>query len=221
MEGHAKALALAILGNDVQEDPYRERTFNILFELTKAQIEAGLGKMQVLRATPLPGEIWSGSGGTNSGRAIALEVLRRGGHIVRFGHGTPLSFIQSPEINGLVETGVSSSFSGDRGIGEDMAQNAPTSLYIPGSLRSPCAASTAIRSSSGFRSTARSAASAPGPMWFMPHPAVGISPACAFAALDIVYLDWQLRVAEALNDLPIELVCQPHPEGLLRAIRIL
>ncbi len=35
---------------------------------------------------------------------------------------------------------------------------------------------------------------------------------------DVVHLDWQLRVAEALHDLPIDFICQPHPEGLLRGV---
>jgi hypothetical protein len=33
---------------------------------------------------------------------------------------------------------------------------------------------------------------------------------------DVTYLDWQMRVAQALSEMPIELTCQPHPEGLFR-----
>jgi hypothetical protein len=31
---------------------------------------------------------------------------------------------------------------------------------------------------------------------------------------DSVYLDWQLRVAEALQAMPVDLVCKPHPDGV-------
>ena len=31
---------------------------------------------------------------------------------------------------------------------------------------------------------------------------------------DLVYLDWQMRLVERLNELPIELICKPHPEGI-------
>ncbi|MEJ2374211.1 MAG: hypothetical protein P8Y71_01975, partial [Pseudolabrys sp.] len=34
---------------------------------------------------------------------------------------------------------------------------------------------------------------------------------------DVIYLDWQLRVAEVLRSLPVELVCQVHPEGYFRS----
>jgi hypothetical protein len=34
---------------------------------------------------------------------------------------------------------------------------------------------------------------------------------------DPVHLDWQLRVAESLLSLPLDLICQPHPEGLFAA----
>jgi hypothetical protein len=36
---------------------------------------------------------------------------------------------------------------------------------------------------------------------------------------DAVTLDWTLRLAQALHELPIELVNRPHPEGLLRGRR--
>jgi hypothetical protein len=32
---------------------------------------------------------------------------------------------------------------------------------------------------------------------------------------DAIHLDWQMRVAEFLRGLPVEFVCQAHPEGLL------
>ena len=34
---------------------------------------------------------------------------------------------------------------------------------------------------------------------------------------DPVHLDWQMRVAEFLNTLPVDFVCQAHPEGLFGA----
>ena len=33
---------------------------------------------------------------------------------------------------------------------------------------------------------------------------------------DAVALDWNLRIAEALVRMPIDLVCKPHPEGALK-----
>jgi hypothetical protein len=33
---------------------------------------------------------------------------------------------------------------------------------------------------------------------------------------DPLQLDWQMRVAEALGRMPVDLVCKPHPEGLLK-----
>jgi len=32
----------------------------------------------------------------------------------------------------------------------------------------------------------------------------------------VAYMEWQMRLVEALQRLPIELACKPHPEGLLR-----
>ena len=36
---------------------------------------------------------------------------------------------------------------------------------------------------------------------------------------DVIYLDWQLRLVEALQNMPVNLMCKPHPEGLLRGQR--
>ena len=54
--------------------------------------------------------IWSGSGGLYAPRAIGLEVLRRGGDVIRFDHGTPKGFVRAVEANNLVEFAVSSEF---------------------------------------------------------------------------------------------------------------
>ena len=36
---------------------------------------------------------------------------------------------------------------------------------------------------------------------------------------DTVYLNWQMDLAENLNKLPIDLICKPHPEGLMEGKR--
>jgi hypothetical protein len=51
---------------------------------------------------------------------------------------------------------------------------------------------------------------------YTPLPLLGFRQVVPAYLPDPVNLDWQMRVAAMLKDLPIDLVCRPHPEGLLK-----
>lgn len=163
----------------------------------------------------LPRHLWSATGGKPAARAIGLEVIRRGGHVTRFDHGgsTPLVEVIEPTVLG--ELSVSTEFVvGTKASAQAVEAMRPerfTSAYRhvtvrgldgdPGLARLPLTsdrrptrrkvvyASTILR---GFRQY---------------HPPLLADP---------VYLDWQLRLAEMMQAMPIDLLCKPHPEGLLR-----
>ena len=40
-----------------------------------------------------------------------------------------------------------------------------------------------------------------------------------YSLSDPVYLDWQLRLAETLSEMPLDLLCKPHPEGVFSGLR--
>ncbi|MCX7353292.1 MAG: hypothetical protein NTY59_00380 [Alphaproteobacteria bacterium] len=167
----------------------------------------------------LPKTLWSGSGGNYMARAIGLEVMRRGGQVLRFDHGGSTGMIATPDPLTLRETSVSTEFV--------VASDAVAAL---------CRAQDAAQPVRGLRQAAilagagephlRSAVA-------LPPRASGARPKVVYATgalygfrqlippvlRDPVYLDWQLRVAETLNSLPIMLLLKPHPEGIFRGKR--
>ena len=209
-------LAETLLGDAVQDEPYRARALALLQAVAKPHLDKAVGDMAGLRSITLPDEIWSGSGGLYAPRALGLEVLRRGGKVVRFDHGTPRGFVRSGEFTALLELAVSSEFVLSTEGAAEICLDDPAARLPPGRQ------TARVRGASGDPTFAAIPMSrkdrekrARPRVVYAPTQLLGFRQLLPAQAPDVVYLDWQLRVAEALRGLPISLICQPHPEGLL------
>jgi hypothetical protein len=213
----AESLALAVLCNVVLEEPYRTRTLVLLQSMAQPHLALAVRDVQALRYAQLPKTLWSGTGGLYAQRAIGIEVLRRGGDVVRFDHGKPKGFVEACEIDALVEFAVSSEFVVPT---EDAA--AMTRRYSDEGLL-PWMRHPRIRGIGGDPTFARLPAKPVSHnssrrlrVVYAPTQLLGFRQLLPVQTADVVYLDWQIKVGQALSALPIEFTCQPHPEGLFR-----
>ncbi len=213
----ASALAHVIVGDGVLDAPYRRRAFDLVEATARVHLEKALDDMAALRAVRLPDEIWTGSGGLYAPRAIGLEVLRRGGRVRRFDHGTPREFVATAEVTALLELAVSSEF-----VLATPEAAAICRSQIDDGLLDP-AHPVAINGAQGdpvfSRVPARRPARPAGErrrVVYAPTQLLGFRQLLPALPPDAVYLDWQMRVAETLRDLDVDFVCQAHPEGLLK-----
>lgn len=201
-------------------EPYARR----LRHLIKAQCVVILriaaedlaGLAQIKR---LPHELWSGSGGFYPSRAIGLEVLRRGGEVTRFDHGGTTGMVAVDGTFALLQLSVGSRF----------VMMTPGTARIAKATRAPFLASRLRRceivGSAGDPSiralplTTRRAPAGRRKVIYAPMLLRGFAKAILTIFPDVMYLDWQLRLAEMLASLPIHLLCKPHPGGILRGRR--
>jgi hypothetical protein len=215
LEGPASELADALLGHAVLEEPYRQRALALLRAVAAVHLRRAVHDMAGLRALSLPDEVWSGSGGLYAPRAVGLEVLRRSGRVIRFDHGTPRGFMRSSEYTALLELAVSSEFVlATEGAAKICREDTLVGRQYPigvmrGALGDPTYAAIPAHGARRVRSKRLRVVYAPTQL-------VGFRQLLPVQPPDVVYLDWQLRVAEALTAMDVELTCQPHPEGLFK-----
>jgi hypothetical protein len=207
----ARELALTILGAAALDEPYRDRAGQLVEAVAQVHLSKAARDMAALRQASLPQEIWTGSGGLYAPRAIGIEVLRRGGRVRRFDHGTPREFVATAEMTDLLELSVSSEFT------------LPTEAAAAICRREMQAQAGSVTISGGhgdpvFRRVpaqrARDASGAKLRVVYAPTQLLGFRQLVPALPPDPVHLDWQMRLAEFLNTLPVDFVCQAHPEGL-------
>lgn len=212
----ARALAEAAVGAALLDEPWRERALHLVRAVAVAHLRKAATDMAALRLIGLPTDIWTGSGGLYAPRAIGLEVLRRGGRVRRFDHGTPRGFVRAGETTALLETSVSSEFMlttehAARICRDDMA-TAPIPGAAPVTL-SGARGDPIYRRLPAHRSRVRGARRLR--VVYAPTQFLGFRQLVPALPPDPVHLDWQMRVAERLNALPgVDFICQAHPEGL-------
>ncbi len=216
-DGMVSDFADALLGTVIADDPYRARARDLLQAVTSVQVRKAARDMAALRQVALPNEIWAGSGGVHASRAIGLEVLRRGGTVVRFDHGKPRGFVERREIDTVIEFSVCSEF-----VVSTSGVARLTELYSDRDLIT-WRSHPQIRGMGGDPVFARvppgrrdKPASHRLRVVYAPTHILGFRQLIPAQLPDPLQLDWQMRVAEALKRLPVGLVCQPHPEGVLK-----
>ncbi len=218
LEEHLPALAEILCGEILSEEPYRARALALLKATAHPHLAKAGRDMAALRALPLPHEVWSGSGGLHAPRAIGLEVLRRGGRVRRFDHGTPRGFVASSDYTALLELAVSSEFVlATEGAAEICRADTAGRLEQTRGVVQGASGDPTYAAIPAYRT--RRAGTARPRVVYAPTQLLGFRQLLPVQPPDVVYLDWQLRVAEALRDLPIDFICQPHPEGLLRDVQ--
>ena len=184
----------------------------LIDSITRASIT--LGKLQNL--TDLPSSIWTGTGAAYPGRALGLEVLRRGGEVWRFDHGGTAALSQAHMQFSFNELAVSSRYIMPTKMSamSEMIKNAVSltqdmrKVEVHGHDGDPGldVGKAAFRHSKPARRRVLYVSTA---FYGFYQTSTPILPG-------VPYLEWQLRLVEALNLLPVALTCKPHPEGLLR-----
>lgn len=197
--------------------PMRARLLGLVRpKLAQYLAKAASDMAALARIRQLPRRLWSGSGGNYPARALGIEVMRRGGETVRYDHGGSTGMTDGPDSLALRETAISTRFV------------APTEA-----VAALCRAQAAARPVRGFPPPVISSGAGDphmrGAMTLPPRPR-NAQPKVVYATgalygfrqlippvlRDPVYLDWQLRLAEALAALPIDMLLKPHPEGIFR-----
>lgn len=210
---HATAIARALMPKTTVMEPYRQRLQTALETLVESNLAECLRDMQGMRGVRLPAEVWSGSGGLYAPRAVGLEVLRRGGRALRYDHGTPRGFVGTPEPTSLLELAVSSDFLLTTSAAADICrqQNQSAAPAVRCNVRIGGLDGDPAFTGLPLRRTRRR--SRRPKVVYAPTQLLGFRQLLPVQQPDVVYLDWQLQVADALRALPVELVCQVHPEG--------
>jgi len=167
----------------------------------------------------LPEAIWAGTGGGYASRAIGLEVIRRGGTVRRFDHGGSNGLIDCPESFALIELFPSTEYvAATSQAAETIIESGGPKLLAP-------LAETKIIGHHGdptykkvpiFRKLHKGSKLR---VVYAPSALIGFRHPFHNLLQDTVYLNWQMDLAESLNKLPIELICKPHPEGLMEGKR--
>jgi hypothetical protein len=173
-------------------------------------LETAWRDVRALEHARLPGVLWSGTGGNWPARALGIEVLRRGGTMRRFDHGCGFATVLDPLGAGLIELCVSTEF---------VAATPALAAVVRKQVGAECP--VRIEGGHGDPHYRRS----PGPIrtrnkrprvMYVTGAIMGFRRLWPLKVSDFGYLDWQLRVARALQTLDIELTFKPHPEGLFR-----
>jgi hypothetical protein len=209
----ARALARILLGDDVPEEPLTGRTLRLLETMAVPHLGRAMRDIAALREAALPSRIWSGSGGLYAPRAVGLEVLRRGGEVVRFDHGKPKGFVESRDFDAVVEYSVSSKFVVATEATAEISRRYSDLDLVPWRKN------IAIEGLDGDPTFASIPAKRPARsgklrVVYAPTQLLGFRQLLPVQQPDVIYLSWQMQMVEALCALPVEFICQPHPEGL-------
>ena len=143
--------------------------------------------------------------------------MRRGGEVTLFAHGGPAGLADLHEVLSFTDLCVANRYvAPTEAVAELIRDSRALSCIAP--YRRP--EIVGLDGDPQFRRVVRTSSRAPAPrprVVYAPtlvrgHIAQHIPPLLPAA----VYLDWQLRVAETITAMAVDLLCKPHPEGALK-----
>ena len=164
----------------------------------------------------LPREVWLGTTGRMPARVIAVAARRRDGRVTSFDHGGGLFLGRIGPAAIIRELAVI-----DRIVvaTEALATLGRRALPFP----VPAVAQEVLPA--GGDPTFRRICTGEPPstnrrrVMYLPTPLRGFRQLLPPLLPDVIALDWHIRLAKTLSELPIELVVRPHPEGALPGSR--
>lgn len=211
-------LADVITFDDLSGD-ITERLRDIVRPQLRDSLAQAASTLAALRAAPrLPQSVWTGTGAGGPGRAIGLEVLRRGGEVWRFDHGGTAALSDAYAPFAINELCVSSHV-----VMPTPAIAATEKMEKAKALAAPIRSSEILGhdgdpgldvGATAFRDTRRERPRRR--VLYVSTAFYGFYQTSTPVMPGVPYLEWQIRLVEALQKLPIDLTCKPHPEGLLR-----
>lgn len=213
----AQQLTSAFAGCVPLHEPLAARYRAVVLRAANEALGKAATDLAGLALIHMPSEVWAGAGGAYASRVVGLEARRRGGKVVRFDHGGTVGMTSHPESAAVVELSTATRYVMPS---QPLATNVADALeLLPIDLRPQLAA--------GSGDPTFGAAPPPRPplrgrkrrVVYCPSLLFGFRRHAVATVPDAIELDWNLRVAETLVALPIDLVCKPHPEGILKGHR--
>lgn len=192
-------------------DDIEHNRISLLLGLMRNLAQLAESDLASLRDERLPDEIWTGTFGKWSSRAVGLTVLERGGKVVSFDHGGSVATANTPARFQIVEICGGAHFS----VCSPMAADITRTALLP-----PDVSSTRIIAGPGdpsFKSVALPARPMQSKRRVVYATTIYRGDRQFHWALlpDPVYLHWQRQVLLSLKRMPIDPLFKPHPEGLL------
>ena len=164
----------------------------------------------------LPDRIWIGSSGYYPSRMVAQEVTRRGGSVTSFEHGWGagcesvaqiLAFGDLSFVNQYVAYTTASAAKLAAHRANEIALLGKTTQYVGG---------RGDPSMKELRLTRAASPAGKPRVLYAPTITLGLRQMTPPLPADPIYLQWQFAICEALDALPVDFVCRPHPEGFFR-----
>ena len=167
----------------------------------------------------LPKKIWIGTGESYNNRLLAISVRRNGGKVTGFAHATGATLTASYHRLYQGEFAVVNNFIEISDFAKDI-YFADIIRAFP-SLESRLKIFTLsenIRYVHNQKNSSRSSKTRPVVMYLstMLNP---LTRGECFSE-NMQYIDWQLRLTDMLDKMNIDLICQPHPEGVFSDKRL-
>ena len=164
----------------------------------------------------MPRAIWAGTGGYRPARAIRIEARRRGIPVTGFDHSAAAGFIAEREPLTLAELAVSDRFTvTSRGVLRMLTSDGNPSL-LPNISRAEIVAGAGDPSFAWSLPPRDRVKNRTPRVLYVSGAFVGFRQRIPPRIPDVVKLDWQLRLTEALQTMAIELKTQMHPGGVLQ-----
>ncbi len=199
---------------------YRERLEQLINPLiTPALLKAVNDLAGMRQLKKLPEKMWSGSGGYYPARAVGIEVRRRGGQVTRFAHGWFAGMAGVTHSIAFSELAVSDRYVVETPTGASCLKSASENGAMVNCAVADIIGHTGTSALAALELERPGRANSPPQVIYAPTILRGQRQFLPPILPDVVYLDWQLRLVEAMQAMPISLKCKPHPEGLLRGQR--
>ena len=220
VDDFASSLAARIADIGGLAPDHRKRLARLIEPLIAPALIKAVADLEGLRQLKkLPKKLWSGSGGYYPARAVGIEVRRRGGHVTRFAHGWYAAMAGVTESIELAELAVSDRYVVETSAGAKCLKSARQQSALANSAGVEIIGHSGASALTGL-ALARPARTGPRPqVIYAPTILRGQRQFHPPILPDVIYLDWQFRLVEALQGMPVNLLCKPHPEGLLRGQR--
>jgi len=188
--------------------------FKILIEriIYKKVLEDSLALDACYNYTKLPKNIWISTGLAHNYRMLALAVLRRGGKVTSFGHATGTVFAPTRDSLFYGEFAVTNDFIDITKDASDLLKSYFFDKY-PSAINSPFQISGANNNST-FKNKVKKKSKNKKPTVIYTSNTVLDIERCTPFSHSMAYFNWQLKLTDILDKMNINLICQPHPEGI-------
>lgn len=215
VDGLAQDWARFFLVRIEMDEMVRERARSLLVRQARDALgRANVTMAGLARLKRFPRNVWAGSAGGFSTRAVGLEVLRRGGRVHRFAHGGAIGLDDYGAVHSVIEMAATSDYVTTSPGTLELLRGANIARHFHRNMPSLHAGAgdpkfRKVPSRLPARNDARPTVVYVGTTF--PGSLVHVPP----VPPDAIYLDWQMRLLDALIATGAKVFCRPHPENAM------